>query len=254
MLELLKVVFYDPIYNALIAIVALLPSADIGLAVIILTALVKLVLFPLSRVAFRTQMAVKEMEPKLKEIQKKYKDKHEELARRTMALYKEKGINPFASIALLLIQLPIVISLYLVFFNEAKTFTVDLAVLYPFTPVPEAINTMFLGFMDVAAKSIPLAVIVAATQYWQTKLTLPEHVPSAPSADGPSLKDELARTFQMQMRYVFPVVIGAVAYFIGTAVALYFIASNLFSVGQEYAIRRERKKESAAAPGAPQTT
>src|SRR5688572_7752938 len=106
-------VFFDPVYNVLVYLIAIIPGGDVGLAIIGLTVVVKIVLIPLSIKAARTQRVMRELEPKLKEIKDKHKDNREELARLTMAAYKDGGINPFASILLLFIQLPIIIALYL---------------------------------------------------------------------------------------------------------------------------------------------
>ncbi|MBX4181450.1 YidC/Oxa1 family membrane protein insertase, partial [Candidatus Parcubacteria bacterium] len=87
--------FFNPLYNILILLFKVLPWADAGVIVILLTILVRLVLFPLSRKAVLTQIRMAEIGPELAAIKEKYKDKTEEQARRTLALYKEKKVNPF---------------------------------------------------------------------------------------------------------------------------------------------------------------
>jgi len=115
MLNFFNAVFYDPLYNGLVLLIDILPSADVGIAVIILTLLVKVLILPLSIKATRTQMKLKVLEPKIKELQTTYKDKREEQALKMMEMYREAKVNPFSSIFLLLIQLPIIIALYIVF-------------------------------------------------------------------------------------------------------------------------------------------
>ena len=109
--------FYHPLYNGLVFLISAVPLADVGIAIIALTVLVKLLLFPLSRKAVRTQLIMKELEPELKTLKEKYKNDKQQQARKVMDLYKEKGVNPFSGIARILIQIPIILALYWVFFR-----------------------------------------------------------------------------------------------------------------------------------------
>jgi YidC/Oxa1 family membrane protein insertase len=115
---LYNAVFYKPLYNGLIYLFNLIPFADAGIVVIIFTIIVKIILFPLSIKATKSQMEMKSIEPQLKEIKEKYKDNKEELSKKTIELYKEKEINPFSGFFVLLIQLPIIIALYSVFLRS----------------------------------------------------------------------------------------------------------------------------------------
>ena len=229
---------YQPIYNALAFIIGVVPGGDIGIAIVLITILVRLILFPLSMSAIKTQISMRAIEPQLKELREKLKDNKEELARRTMALFKENNINPFASFLLILIQLPIIIGLYLVLEHESKAVSFDPTILYAFVQVPDQASLLFLGFVDLAGKSIVLAIIVAITQYIYARLMMPVLPPKKTSGGTPSFQDDLSRSMSLQMRYVFPVVIGVVAYAASSAIALYFLVGNLFSIGQELAIRR----------------
>src|SRR3990167_4478270 len=91
-------IFFDPLYNMLVLLFKIIPWADAGLIVIVLTVLVRLLMFPLSRKAVLTQVKMAEIAPDLAKIKEQYKDKAEEQARRTLALYKERGVNPFSGI------------------------------------------------------------------------------------------------------------------------------------------------------------
>ena len=88
--------FFDPLYNALVLLFTILPWADAGIIVVLLTILVRLVIFPLSKKAVLTQVKMSEIAPELAKIKEQYKDKTEEQARQTLALYREKGVNPFS--------------------------------------------------------------------------------------------------------------------------------------------------------------
>src|SRR3989338_1364738 len=104
--------FFDPIYNGLVFFIDAIPGGDVGLSIIAITVLVKFVLLPLSIKAAKMQKTMRELEPGLKDLKEKYKDDREALARETMALYREAGLNPFSGILLVLLQIPIIFALY----------------------------------------------------------------------------------------------------------------------------------------------
>lgn len=233
--------FFDPIYNGLVFFIDLIPGGDVGLSIVAITLVVKFILLPLSLKASRMQKIVKELEPKMAEIKERHKDDREALARATMAVYKEAGINPFSGIFLMLLQIPIVIALYFSVYSgggvQLPGINVDL--LYSFVPAPETIDMIFLGFVNIAAKSLPLAILAGATQFIQARLSLPA---LEPKKDGvASMKDDFARSMHLNMRYVLPVMIGFIAYTLSASVALYFTISNLFAIAQELFIRRRVK-------------
>src|SRR6185369_6752793 len=170
---------YNPLYNALVILMNAahyVSWVDAGMIVIILTIVVRLILFPISKKAARTQVIMKTVEPELAAIKAKYKDDKQAQAVHTMAFYKEKKINPFSSVLLLLIQLPIIIALYRIFYNTGFS-TVHTELLYSWVSVPPAISTHFLGLIDVASKSWILAVLAAVSQYFQISISAPKTAP-----------------------------------------------------------------------------
>ncbi|MEQ1561663.1 MAG: YidC/Oxa1 family membrane protein insertase [Nitrospira sp.] len=238
--------FYNPIYNALVFIVSTIPGGDVGLSIILLTVLVKLILFPLSLKAARTQLLMREIDPLLREIKEKYKENKEEQALKTLALYREKNVNPFAVILLTFIQIPIILGLYFVFFNE-KLPIINTDILYSFIHAPEQVNLILFGIFDVSKTSVILGVLAGVTQFLQVRLSMPK---PAPLKEGvtPSFSDDFARSMQMQMQYVLPVIITGVALSVAAAISLYFVVSNLFAIGQELYIKREREAKGEATP------
>ncbi|MBU6323655.1 MAG: membrane protein insertase YidC [Patescibacteria group bacterium] len=243
---LFHAVFYNPIYNLLVFLVALSPGGDVGIAIVIATLIVKLLLLPLSMAAIRTQREMKRIEPLLAELKTKHPDRQEQ-AMKTMELYREHRINPFASIVTIFIQLPVLITLYWVFRAEAFP-TVHTALLYGFTMQPAHVSLMFLGLFDVTGHSLVLAVLAGIAQYLQA------HFMSAPletaahsdKAEG-SFQTDFARAMQVQMKYVLPLIIGTFAYTSGV-VALYFITSALFQAFQEYFVLRKVREKYSDAP------
>jgi YidC/Oxa1 family membrane protein insertase len=231
--------FYNPIYNGLIYLLDVVPFIDVGIAVILVTIIVKLILFPFSLKMVKTQLAVKALEPDINKLKEEHKKDKQEQARQTMALYKEKGVNPFSGFLLILIQIPVIFALYWVFLKGGFP-EINMDILYSFIATPEKINMNFLGLIDVAQKSLLLAFFAGATQYFQIKFSLP---PMKARGDNSSLKEDLARSFHIQMRFVMPIIVFAIAYAISAAVALYWTTSNLFAIGQEIYVRKKIKNK-----------
>ncbi len=228
---------YDPIYNFLVALFKILPWADAGVVIIIVTVVVRLILYPLSRKAVKTQVEMQKLGPALEEIKIKYKDKPEEQARATLLLYKERGVNPFSGVFVILIQLPIIFALYGIFKGLP---VINPGVLYSFISVPENINTIFLGVLDLSSKSFILAILAAVTTFVQ--MWVATRMQKAPQ--GNSFGDNLARSMQMQMKYFFPVIVLFISYQLAGVIALYWLTTNLFTIAQELIVRRKLRVSS----------
>ncbi len=225
-------VLYHPLINALAFLVSIIPGGDLGLAVIILTILVKIILFPLSQKAIESQAQMNILTPELNKIKESGVSK-EEQARLTFELYKKHKTNPFSGCLLLIIQIPIIFALYYVFY---KGINFDASVLYSFVHVPATTNMLFLGVLDIGGKSILLAVLAGVSQYLQAYY-MPQPKPSASTEKG-SFAESFSKSMNIQMKYVFPFVVAFIAYSISGAVALYWITSNLFAVGQQIYAKR----------------
>jgi YidC/Oxa1 family membrane protein insertase len=223
-------VFYQPIYNTLIFLINNVTFGDVGFAIIILTIIVKLVLFPLTRKSIKTQVMMKRMEPELAQIRKDFPNK-EEQAKKTFELYKKYDTNPFSGFLVLFIQLPFIIALYRVFYSGLALGT---GPLYSFVHVPLILNNNFLGLINLQNKSIILALVAGVTQFIQGYLATPVAAkPVRAVTDGPkTFQDQLADSMQTNIRYVLPIFITFIAWKISAAVALYWVISNIFTIGQ----------------------
>ena len=234
--------FYAPLYNGMILLLDYIPWINVGVAVILFTCIVKVILFPLSKKSIKTQLEMKLIEPELEIIKAKYKDDKKVQAEKIMAIYKERGINPFSGIVLMLIQLPVLIALYYIFLRGGLP-TIDHTTLYSFVKVPDSISMMFFG-IDVGAKSTIFAILAALAQFLQMQLTLPKTVKPKPGENKPTgFKDELAKSMNMQMKYVMPIIIFLVAKSFPVVVSLYLITSSLFAVGQELYMKKQMEKK-----------
>ena len=225
---------FNPLYNLLVGLFNVFPWIDAGIAVIILTIIVRIILFPLSKKAVLTQVKMKEIGPEIEVLKEKYKKRPEEQARQTLALYKSKGVNPFSGIFLILVQLPIIWALYQIFLNAFPD--INTQILYSFIKVPEIINLMFLGLIDITDKNIILAALAAITTYFQIKLATSKM--QMPTSKEKSFGADLAKSMQTQMKYFFPVIVFFISYKISGVIALYWLTSNLFTIAQEIWIQK----------------
>jgi YidC/Oxa1 family membrane protein insertase len=249
MIYLYNTYLYIPLYNAFIGFIGAFPWIDAGIVVVLFTVIIKIILFPLSQKSVRSQIEMKKIQPEIDALKLKYKDNKQEQALKTMALYKEKGVSPFSGIFLTLIQLPILIALYMVFYKNGLDH-VNTDLLYSFIQAPDQVNTWFLGLFDITQKNTILAVVVALGQYFQIKFTMPATPKAKPGEEGKkdtSFQAELARSMSVQMKYVMPIFMFFIAKSFPAVVSLYLITSSVFAVAQELYMRKKIALEDSPA-------
>ncbi|MCX6703343.1 MAG: YidC/Oxa1 family membrane protein insertase [Candidatus Zambryskibacteria bacterium] len=234
--SLFNTIFYQPLYNGLIYLMDTLPFFDAGVIVIIFTIVVKLIMFPLSIKATKAQMEMKDIEKDLERIKEQYPDKQVQ-TQKTIELYKEKNINPFAGFFVLLLQLPIIIALYQIFLKSGLP-VINMELLYSFVSAPLSISMNFLGLIDIAGKSIPLAIIAGISTYFQIAYATPPASEPEPGKK-PTMQQDVMKMMQTQMKYGFPVLVTFISWSVSAAVSIYWITSNLFTIGQELYIRKK---------------
>lgn len=234
-------VFFDPIYNTLIFFVDTVRGGDVGIAIVATVIVVKTILLPLSIKAAKTQRIMRELEPKLKDLKEKYKDDRQKQAQEMMQLYRDYELNPFASIFLMFLQIPIILALYFAVYSGGGIAlpAVNTDILYSFIAQPTAVTMNFLGLIDITGRSIVLAIGAGITQFIFTSMTLPKLAERDAEA-GPNFKEDFMRNMHVQMKYVMPVIIAVVAYTISAAIALYFVVSNLVGIAQEFYVKKHR--------------
>ena len=192
--------FYQLILNLLIFIYNIVPGHDFGVAVIILTIIIKIVLLPLSKKALNSQKALQELQPKIEEIKKKYKDKKEEMSKAMMMLYKNNKVNPLSSCLPLIIQMPFLFAVFRVFRDGFENGSMDL--IYPFITRPEAINYISFFGTDLSKKNVIIAVLAGVAQFWQTKMMMSKK----PAIKSAGSKDEnMMAIMNKQMLYFMPI-------------------------------------------------
>jgi len=224
---------YRPLLSLLVWVYNIIPGHDFGIAIIIVTVFLRVVMYPLSHKALKSQKALQELQPKIKEIQKKFKDKQEQ-AKATMEFYKENKINPFSGCLPLLIQLPIMIGLYRVFLTGLNPESLD--VLYPFIHNPGEINPMFVGLLNLSEPSHGLAILAGLSQFLQSKATFQKK-----SDGGSSSGPDFSKIMSQQMIYMMPLVMVFIAWNLPAGLALYWVVTMVFSLGQQLVINKSWK-------------
>ena len=241
-------IIFRPLYNGLVGIMDLIPWIDLGIAVVIFTVIVKLILFPLSKASLLTQVKMKDIEPEANKIKAQYAGDRQTQALKVMELYKAKGVKPFSGILLLIIQLPILLALISVFYKIIPTINPDF--LYSFVSMPDISDKInFLGLIDLTKKSLILSLITAIIQYFQLHYSLAtRQTPAQANAPkGTDFASQLSGSMGKQMKYLLPLIAFASVYWIipyqfpqaASIIAIYWSVSTLFTLGQELYIRRK---------------
>ncbi|MBI4132149.1 MAG: YidC/Oxa1 family membrane protein insertase [Candidatus Sungbacteria bacterium] len=218
-----------PLLNGLVAIYLILPYHDLGLAIIVLTLIVRILLHSSIRQTIHSQRAMAAIQPKLRQVQERFKNDKEALGRETMALYRAQGIHPLSGFTPLLIQLPVLIGLYRLFWKGLAV--TNRSLLYPFFSQFAAFNPVAFGLFDLTQPSIALALAAGASQFLQS-YTMPK-VPVSSSRPG-----DFATAMQWQARYVFPIIIAAISWSLPSALAFYWTVFNIFAMLQQQIIER----------------
>jgi len=220
--QIFNVVLYQPLFNALIFLYQILPGQDFGIAIIVLTILIRLALFPLTTQSLKSQKALSQLQEKVKEIQQRNKGNQEKQAQEILELYQKENINPLSSLTPLLIQLPLLIALYRVFWRGLKL--EELAILYSFVPAPEIISFTFLNTIDLSQPNFSLAIMAGFFQLVQSKTLNPKTKKNSNQVVG-KISD--------QMLFMFPVLTVFILNQMPAAVGLYWIITTLFSIIQQ---------------------
>jgi YidC/Oxa1 family membrane protein insertase len=230
------VILYQPLFNCLVLLYNYIPGHDFGIAIIFLTIIIRLILYPISIKAVNSQKGLQDLQPRIQELQKKYKDDKEKQAREILELYKAEKINPFSGLLLALIQIPILIALYQVFWNGLNP--KELVSLYGFIANPGQINALFLHIIDLSKPNLIFAVLAGLTQYFQTKMMLPRAgTETEKKKDGP----DVSQIMQKQMVYFLPAFTVIILISLPSALGLYWTASGLFSIAQQYFVLKKKK-------------
>lgn len=247
MTEFFTTILYEPLFNLLIGIYHVLPWKDLGLAIIILTLIIKVILFYPSLKQMRSQKALQEAQPHIDALKKQYKDDKEELGKQIMQFYKDNKVNPMSSCLPLLIQLPVLWALFKVFFGGLATdattgilVTEQLDHLYePLRAIYSSapIQHIFLGIVNLAEpKNIVLAVLAGVVQFFQARMLSTKR--AAVKTQG-SKDEDMAAAVNKQMLYFLPLITVLFGYQFPAGVTLYWLSSTAFTWIQQLIFLRD---------------
>jgi len=244
-------ILYYPLFNLMVLFYNIVPGQDIGIAIILLTLLVRTIFYPINNKAIKSQKRLQEIQPKMKELQKKYKDDKQEQAKKLMELYQKHKVNPFSGCLPLLVQFPILIALYHVFLNGFKD--ESLSVLYPFIHNPGHIDAVSFGIINLSETNIYLAIIAASLQYFQSKMLMSNKKEEKEKEEDKENKEktaeektqDFAQSMTKQMIYIMPILTFVFAMTFPSGLALYWAVTTLFAIAQQHIIMKKEKKEEA---------
>jgi len=250
---------YRPIYNLLIFIYNIVPFHDFGVAIILVTIIIKFFLVPLSRKQIESQKKMQELQPKIKEIQEKYKNDKEKQSRALMEFYKENKANPFSGCLPLIFQLVFLIAIYRVLFNISQNgLMVNGADLYGFIHNPGQIKHLFLGLIDLSkvvdfrvltagnVAHIILVIAAAGAQYVQTKMLMATKAKSDKNNKTEKKDDknpDFAQIMSKQMLYLAPIMTLFIGIKFPAGLALYWLVSTLFMIAQQEYLERNKEAQ-----------
>ncbi|OGF28284.1 hypothetical protein A2477_02385 [Candidatus Falkowbacteria bacterium RIFOXYC2_FULL_47_12] len=232
MTNIFHVVFYQPIFNALIFLYNIVPGNDVGIAIVILTLIIRFALYPLNKKSIQSQKSLQDLQPKMEAIKQKYSNNKQEQGRAMMELYKNEKVNPFSSCLPILIQFPFLIAVYYVF-QAGLTNPDSLSLVYSFINRPESINPITLGFFDLSKISLVLAVLAGLAQFWQAKMMVAKRPPKT-VRDMPGAKDEdMMAIMNKQMVYFMPAITVFIGLSFPAGLTLYWLITTVFTALQQ---------------------
>ncbi|MFC1789441.1 YidC/Oxa1 family membrane protein insertase [Patescibacteria group bacterium] len=247
-----NLILYQPLFNALVLLYLYLPGQDFGVAVIVLTLIIRFLLYPLMAQSLRSQKTMSALQPKIQEIQQRCKGDKAKQSKEMMELYKKEKFNPFSGCFPILLQLPILIAIYQVFWRGFQMENMT-QWLYNFVPNPGIINQTFLGIIDLSKgattqvdektiyliPNIVLILLAGVSQFIQSKMMVSSN-PASKNKSGQM--GQFSQVMQKQMLYFLPFFTVIILWRLPSAIGLYWIVTTLFSIAQQYLIFKKPKK------------
>lgn len=206
--ETFNLILYQPLFQTLVWLYKYI--GDFGLAIIILTIIIRIILYPLNRKSLKMQKAMTALQPEIKKMQEQHKNDKVKQAETMMSLYKKHKVNPLSGFLPMLIQLPILIALFKVFVDLSKN--------------SGLIDPMFLNIIDLSHRSVILSLLAGAAQFWQSKVV----VIGQKSA----------------FLYFMPLITVFIGFSLPAGLPLYWITITLFGIGEHYVYTRNNQKSS----------
>jgi YidC/Oxa1 family membrane protein insertase len=266
-MSLFDLILVQPIFNVLVIIYGLLPGHDFGISLIIFTVIVRLAMWPLVKKQLHQTKVMRALQPELMRVKKQAKGNRQLEATLMMELYKEKGVSPFGSIGLLLVQLPIFIALFAVVSQITQSAANIAKYTYPFIEQLPAVQTAMngdfnptlFGIVDLTKHAVQpgsagiywplfiMAVLAAILQFIQSKQLMPQ--PKEKKRLRDMLKDqaagkdidqaEVSAAVTGKVAWLFPVLTFAVSIYLAGALVLYLLTQSTVAVIQQWLVLRK---------------
>lgn len=281
-MSLFTIIIVRPIFNLLVLIYNLIPGHNFGLAIIVFTIIVRLLLWPLVKKQLHQAKVMRKVQPELKRIKKEAKGDRQKESMMMMELYKERGINPFGSIGVLILQIPILIGLYSglrrVVDDPHQLVTFSYSWIQHFGWMQQLSHNIHLfdstlvGIVDLTRSAVsqqgtywPAMVIVLASavvQYYQSKQLMPtdknakslRHILKSASTGEKADQSEMNAAMGRNMRFFIPVMIFFFTVGLPSALSLYWLVGGIVAFIQQSIVLREDTEEMEALADKPDVT
>lgn len=237
-----------PLLNALVFVASITPGYNLGVAIVIVTVLIKILLFFPTQSALKSQRKLQAIQPKIDALRTKHKDDPQALNKATLELWRTEKVNPFQSCLPLLLQFPVLLGLFFVV-RDGSILKLSQHLLYtPFQNLPWSFGTNFL-WLDLTVPNIyVLPLLLVVLQFAQLKLSFAHSKAKTDIVDVTPAKDkkkpDMVNAAEMQkkvMLYVLPLMIGFFAIQFPAAVSLYWAVSTIFAIGQQFIVNKHVK-------------
>lgn len=244
--SIFNAILYRPLFNIFVELYNILPGHDVGLVIVVITILLRLVVYPLTNSSIKAQRSMQALQPKLEALKKQYKDDQQKMAQATMELYKNHKVNPLTSCLPLLVQLPILLALYWVMQDALNSNNLSVQ-LYSFVTNPGTINPLTLGRFNLLNPSVWLALLAGGAQFLQAR-TMSRQMPPKNSGEG-SKDESMAAMMNKQMLYVMPIMTAVIGFSLPAGLTLYWFWSTILMAAQQYYLTyKDKKDEGKSAP------
>lgn len=233
---------FQPLYNILIFLYDIVPGKDFGIAIILITILLRVVLIPFYKKQIESQQKLQELQPQIKAIQEKYKHDKEKQTRETMEFYKKNNTNPFSGCLPLIVQLVFLIGIYNMLITISNNgLVVNANELYSFVPNPGKIKELFIGIIDLTKASPVLAILAAAAQYFQTKMLMAKQPKNSTTTN--SDQPDITQMMSKQMLYLGPLLTLFIGIKFPAGLSLYWLTSTVFMLLQQIYMQGKKSEQ-----------
>jgi YidC/Oxa1 family membrane protein insertase len=261
----------QPVFNLLVFIYALLPGHDLGISIIVFTAIIRLALWPLVKRQLHQAKAMRKLQPELKKIKAAAKGDRQKEARLQMELYKEHEIKPFSTVGTLIIQLPIFIALYQsvnklikdpnILFTDTYGWVKNLGFIQDLSHDISKFDHTLLGLVDLTKNAIGqngvyvpaliIAILAAIAQYYQSKIMMVDNKDSRKlsqilkeAASGKQAdQSEIGASISRLMMYFLPFVTFIFAISVPAALSVYILTSSAIGYFQQAHVIKQDEEE-----------